>query len=489
MTSPGLPNIVQNPYATGQTLANLHMVRDTYQESYVAPCDLSGIQIAYLNTVSTWDSNGNPLGEMKQIGNPISIRATVWVGGNCYPVSFPSGSVLNLQNQESGLSNIVPVTISSGTLYSVRTEVSVQSTGQSWPLNDLYSSNAGSGTTNNSDVVLTSPYVMFQRPSPLGYGPTAIFGKVVNPKASKLLLDHAAMLVGDSILQGPSATPRFTAPSYGFRVASSAHVPVINFARGGEGLVNFSDPVGGAGRRPFMRTAPTLFLEYGVNDIYLHNRTLAEMEANFWTVVHAFRAAGGKRLITVSLTPIDSTVLPNQHNPVTRYQWREFLAGLTCDSVDMDYIFVDVGPTVEQVKDSDLWWRPAGSITSPYTDDGIHPNANGKNRIVGVVGATLANAFTEPYSTISSLRVGAAQVAPGGATSMVIAFTCAVQRAGTVTLSCDDPWVSLPKTISISPGQSGASVPVSVAKGAAPATVHVTVHFRNQDAVTEFSVG
>jgi lysophospholipase L1-like esterase len=475
LAQPRFPLVVQNSYASARDLAKLGLLRNTYQQAYVAPADLTGLNVAFLNAVS--NRGNNAPGENPQYGNPIGIRAAVVVNGVPKILRFSGSPVLHLNNQASWQSDFVALQIPKGSVYYVRTEVSVENRFMSWPANNYYFDDPQTGATNSESVTLLNSNVDF---SPgharLGFGPSAIFGRIAPGSSAILQLDHGVVMVGDSILAGWK--------TYGYRGAVAAKVPLINFGRGGESALDFADPLAGAGRREFLKAAPTLFYEYGVNDINAHDASLSMMQTNFENVVRQFRAGGGKRVVVVSLTPIadkatDSIYAPRQFNPATRYLWNNWLSQLDSNSFDVDLVRVDIASTVEDLRSGTDVWRYDG--VAAFTDDGVHPNVHGIDHILTLKQAEITRALTEPFAELSSFSSSTSSVNGGSTIVAKVTFTYPLQRAGSVHLATDQPGtVHVPSSVLAHAGQGGLSFSITTSAVGQTTTANVLASFRGR---------
>jgi lysophospholipase L1-like esterase len=365
---------------------------DTYQQSYIAPVDLTGVRIAYLNAISN-QGNGAP-GENPSFGSPINIQCSLIVNSAATQVKFGGARSATLPYQRACTTDLVPTSIARGTKYYVRTRVTtLGNTG--WPLTLQPSFDLSSGDYGTTaDVLLDASKQPAMHP-PVLFGPAAILGRAAPQASSELLLDHSVIMVGDSILSGVT--------SYLHLAALAAQVPILNFGRGGEALKDFVDPLGGLGRRFFLKSAPILVVEYGVNDLLLRDEAAEKVKGEFLDLVRRFKASGGKRVIAVSITPIASSTIGRFDYPESQYPrayvaarnaYQRFLSTLKSWDLGLDYRFVDVASAVEYLfPGSDRWVGTGGALTN----DGVHPNALGVQKILAAKQQELVQAMRAAF--------------------------------------------------------------------------------------------
>lgn len=345
----------------------------TYRVKHKAYYDTFDIRLVFSNFyLNRSDTDGV---------NDITIKAAIEINTVFYAATFNGSKTITLKPGQIVVSDPIGINIAKDTDFYTRTNVSVASAGQKWPLgNTIRGGSFGEGKTTGDIVMSGTPSYT----TGFSYSPMAVLGSTTTYKP-------AVLIVGDSIASGQGDTQEL---GFIVRALDSAKIPWMRVSMPGEASYGFK----GLGRmyRAFMcKYATHAIIQYGVNDLNSF-RTYEQFKADLQDIWN-FLNQRGLKLYQTTLTPKTTstdgwTTTANQTlatpleswgtDPATsvRYRINEFIRTIPAP---LNGVF-DVTLKVETAKNSGIW-------LPNMVGDGVHPNSNGAIALSTGVDVSLLN--------------------------------------------------------------------------------------------------
>lgn len=382
-----LPLIADNQQflALNGTTNNGGKNRNTYQNMFRIKVAATGLVFPLTQSYSSWNESE----AQKEFSNATTYRAAVSCNrGPWMPLRWKGLPRVECAFQEVVRNDPLMLAVKPGDTLYLRTEITVPAGGR-WGLGAQARGsgpepNWTEGATNSDADVLLSNEADF-RPQAGLYTHTAqgVFGTPIGGQPF-----HSALILGDSI------SPYVLTAA----LATGDSVPVAYFGQPAESAARFWNA--GAGRHKLLGGCEVLLYQYGVNDLRGHTtfEALRDAARQTW---QAFKAAGGKRLVIFTATPLARSTdhfatLAGQTPdfvPEVRAQWNDYLRELRQTDIGLEITVIDTAALFE-AKPNDSLWRPLDS-GGATTDDGCHPNAAGYARIEKMLGPAIRAAITQ----------------------------------------------------------------------------------------------
>ncbi len=376
----------------------------TYRTQCVAPQDYSDIGFGFGNYRFTG------AGAVEIDGaNPITVKCAIEypaaaAPGVRTPLYFGGNRAIEIAPGTRAKTDLLPIpgNIKKGDTFYVWTNVSVASSGMTFPIGlqaaaslaaaagspypFITSTEANNFTENTGDVTLTGSVVARNGNS---YSPVVIFGTPVTPQPT-------VAIIGDSIASGFTDVLLYDF-GYIVRALANNNVPYINLAHKGETASQFSSLANSSRRRAFLEYATHAIVNYGTNDLAALSSFVATA-TNLQTIWQSLAALGlpvYQTTITPRTTSTDSwattanqTIVNGCGQPRTDLNnWLRAGAPVsggvpvapgTAGAVPSPYLtgVFDICPAVETGVGL---WKPG------LTPDGVHPNTAGHTAMAALI--------------------------------------------------------------------------------------------------------
>lgn len=338
----------------------------------------------------------SPAGEVNG-ANAITVKASIEIAGVTYPLSFSGSRSITIASGDTVYSDDTSIYVPVGTVYYIRTYVSVATLGMTWPIGRACSNANGEGSNYNAsvgagtDVVDTAGALAGTGTSGYVYSASGVFGYADDRTIP------VVSFFGDSIVAGAGeigAGVFGDANGYtGFIERALGHsVHWISCTRSSDTTVNFN---ASTKRLPILQDRVTHSIsEYGSNDIYGGGLPLAAVQAN---AITAWGRMPGKRWQTTITprttstdgftTPDNQTIVGAGTNNSVRTNFNDWLrdgapmsAGVAVAIGTVGALrageaghpltgVFDTADAAETARNSGLWKSTGGA----WVTDGIHP--------------------------------------------------------------------------------------------------------------------
>lgn len=233
-----------------------------------------------------------------------TVKASIELAGTIYPVTFGGNLTATLSPGAILTSDPVALDITPGTDVAVRTYLS----GTEWHVNRVAYVAGSGGFTATTDLTPAGSAAIPDATSFTNlFGPSLILGTPLTASAPSLLL------VGDSNLFGIGDGPgdfqgwnmsnaQFGRGGWAVRAAAPNGIGCAQLGNNGDAATYFTGNAARFRRYVFASTCRTALVNYGVNDIYAYNRTLAQVQADLLTIWTGL-ANRGLRVLQTTVTP------------------------------------------------------------------------------------------------------------------------------------------------------------------------------------------
>lgn len=297
----GVP-VADNTFVAGQDTARTTTGTSRRPHTVaIASTDLRLVFTNWANSGATSTPNYND----KDSTGPITIKASVEIGGTIYRLTFGGNDTVTIAGGGWVQSDPLPIDMAAGTVFYSRTFLA---SGGTWHYNGYTGSTTGQGgwvtttdlTAPGSAAVADVAFVPI-------YGPSAIIGKPLGGSGRSILV------VGDSIGHGYGDAPGATAwqgrninnaklAGGGF-IARALYTVVgfLNAAIPGDSAEWFVTIAGHFRRMTWASSATSVICQYGRNDIS-GGRTLAQIQADLLTI-WTMAANRGAKAFQTTITP------------------------------------------------------------------------------------------------------------------------------------------------------------------------------------------
>lgn len=364
-------NTVNHPISTGAILGGNNttvqagtVAGTTYRTKYIARGLMKTVQLVYSNSYlnSSYVDTEGPY--------KIIIKASIEKNGIIYPCRFRGQKQITLDPGAFITSDEIGVSLNKDETFYVRTWISVEVNGNTFPLSDGRYAALGSiaGDYTPSGTV-TDGYVY-------GFNPICIIGKT----------NQVSVIgIGDSIMNGHGDAAYFTYDGTSifqngfFSRALISSKSFINTAKDGQKITHLIDPKNTWIRNQMAAYATHAFVELGVNDL-ASTDTLDTIKTNLTTLWNIL-ANLGLKVYQSTITPIststDSWTTVNNQTPSTTNDFQNkrlaLNAWIRSQPSPLSGV-VELADIVESARDSCKW--KAG-----WTADGTHPTESGHANI------------------------------------------------------------------------------------------------------------
>jgi|GEM_PF-2518108 len=328
--------------------------------------------------------------------NAITVRGSVETAGGTVQATFGGAASMVIQpTDQVVISDPVRIIAGGGISAWARSDVTVASAGQKWPIaryatgaagDGAYESNAASSQVNNTGA-LTLPSGGASTPN-FVFMPLAVIGR-------STAVTPSVLLIGDSIFEGVNdagVNGIYGFAARGLVAASAGPIPYAKMARQSEDAADVV-PYASLRRGMFLDCCNYVICNLGTNDV-TNARTLASIQANLLSIWAAATSRGAK-VYQVLLLP-GTTSTDGFATDANQTHRTGYAPGGLRDQVNT-WIISQAGSTLTGYIDCNAVME---SSTAPgkwksgpaLTGDGIHPNTAGHAAGATVI-TTLANTW------------------------------------------------------------------------------------------------
>ncbi len=252
------------------------------------------------------------------------------------------------------------------------------------------------GSTRTGVDVMSTPTVTGFTDDGLAriHGPLAILGIAVAPP-SGIYTSNRLSAVGDSIADGGQF---FTT------AINNANTAYFWMPQAGHAAADYTGrrDLYASSRKDLLFNAPTLIYQWGVNDLRT-NLPSGSLIASLGVVAADFKAAGGRRIIVTTLTPITTSTdnWTTQSGQTVSFDphwtnYNNYVRNLTSAQVsNLEVYVLDVASGLNNISDPNKW--PSG-----ITTDGVHPNSSGNSLLTAAITNNLVSYITVGFSALPS---------------------------------------------------------------------------------------
>lgn len=349
----------------GNTPSDGILTGTTFRSRHVADRDITALQLTYFNAAGSSDAGLNAVNYKAGIEYPI---------GSVKPILFAGVRTASVASGAQVVSDSLNIVIPRGSVFYVRTFVSVTG-GNKWVATGITNNSTwGEGLTASVDTVDAGGAMVTTGDGNYLIAPIVIMSTSIDTPS--------VIIYGDSIAAGSGEGPPFIG-NRGYlmrglnRGLDSGSIPFANVAYPGESIQGFVGGGAGALRKalPSSVTFRDAIVAYGTNDI-VAGRTALQIEADL-TTLYTLLAGYGCRVWGVTLLPrttsTDGWATTGNQTPVAGFAvggirqvvntWlRTIPAPLTG--------VIDASDIVETFRNSSFW-----KFSPVWTADGTHPNS------------------------------------------------------------------------------------------------------------------
>jgi len=355
-----LDNVINNQY---KQITSHCMIYDnlsdgtdtgvTYRHYYVATVSSYDIKFVYGNF---YIPSTQPITDTFT-PNDITIKASLEIGENIYPVKFNGYDSIILKPGAVIETDAIGVELNAGDIFRIRTYVSVASAGMKFPMGMGVFWNFGEGKTTGDITVSGTP----EGSAEYTYHPLAIVGNGVK---------KSVLLSGDSIFTNVTGTTIAITGGYA-GLGLDGEIPYAGISRSNDQAGYFTN-IAKQCRIKLSKYFTHVIINYGINDLY-GGRTLSEIQTlltNIWNM-YALR---GLKVYQCTITPrttstdgwttVENQTIEDTNINSIRVQLNDWIR--TCPTPLTDYF--EAADLAETSRNSGIW-------KVGLTEDGLHPSS------------------------------------------------------------------------------------------------------------------